>query len=68
MELLYGCQMITLFLQFDLIGSLIIGYQLMHSSLTIFGIQVVNTENKFRLESTISAYPGPFEYFYSASL
>ena len=42
----------------NLMDFLVIGYQVIYPSLTIFGIQVVNTEDKFCLESTISTYPG----------
>ena len=36
----------------NLIGSLLIGYQMIYHSLTIFGILVVNTENKLCLQRT----------------
>ena len=36
----------------NLIGSLLIEYQMIYHSLTIFGILVVNTENKLCLERT----------------
>ena len=52
----------------NLIGSLLIGYQVISPSLTILGIQIVNIENKFYLESTVSAYPRAFHCFCSVSL
>ena len=60
-KLLYGNKRMTLFRHMT--GSLLIGYQVIYSNLIIFGIQTVNTENKFCLESTISTYPGLFQYF-----
>ena len=62
-ELSYSCQRTTL-----LIGPQLIGYQVMSPNFTIIGIQVVNIENKFWLESAISAYPGAFQWFYLASV
>ena len=41
---------------------------MIYSSLTIFEIEVVNTENKCCLESTTLTYPWPCQYFYSVPL
>ena len=62
-KLLYGCQRITLLSQFDWFPNHRISGDI--CNLTVSGIQVINTENKFCLESVISAYLGVFQYFYS---
>ena len=52
----------------NLIGSVLIGYQVISPSLTISGIQIVNIENKFCEEITILGYCGAFQCFCSVHL
>ena len=54
----------------NLIGSLLIEYQVIYRSLTTLRIQVVtlNAENMFSLKSVVSTSFWSFKYFYSVNL
>ena len=67
-QLLNGCQTLILFSQLDWFSTHRISGGILQSCNV--WIQVVQecTENEFSLESTISAFHGPFEYLYSLPL